>query len=118
MIQLGARKGFTDAISVFQSSRDLGEKSFVPTGQLFLSSDLDTSRQLSHLKKSPPEYLPLSAILLQAHSAGLPFFGLGATSSFTPVQTAESPLPFATIGSGAKSRALYSDVLGYNLGVR
>jgi hypothetical protein len=76
MIQLGARSGATEAMMVFQSPRDAGEKSFDPEGQLFLSRDLYTSKQFSHLRRNSAEYFPLSVIVLQAHSAGLPFFGI------------------------------------------
>ena len=46
MIQCGLRKGVAEARNVFQSPRLAGEKSLVPTGQLFLSLDLLTSMKM------------------------------------------------------------------------
>jgi len=75
MIQWGARNCVAEAMKVFQSSRDSGEKSFVPVGQLFLSLERYTSKQFSHFKTVLAEYRPLSSTFLQVHPVGLPAFG-------------------------------------------
>jgi hypothetical protein len=73
-----------DFIKVFQSSREVGEKSFVPDGQLFLSFERRTSKQLSHLRRNRAEYFPLSSTFLQVQPFGLPVFG--ASENFTTWQ--------------------------------
>jgi hypothetical protein len=73
-----------DLMKVFQSSREVGEKSFVPDGQLFLSFERRTSKQLSHLRRNLAEYLPLSSTFLQVQPLGLPVFG--ASENFTTWQ--------------------------------
>jgi len=80
MIQCGERNWVAEAMKVFQSSRDSGEKSFVPAGQLFLSLDRYTSKQFSHFKRTLAEYLPTSSTFLQVHAFGLPAFGVEENS--------------------------------------
>ena len=49
------------------------------------------------------------------HDVGLPVAGVVETS-LTPVHSLAPNLPFARVGSGVNSAALYSAVLGYNSG--
>jgi len=81
MIQLGLRSGVAEATNVFQSSRVLGEKIFMPLGQLFFCNDLLTRKQFSHLMRAPAEYLPVKVTGLHAHPPGLPF--LASTDCFS-----------------------------------
>jgi hypothetical protein len=64
IMKSGDRSGAADSMNVFQSARVLGEKILVPTGQLFLSSDLLTFKQPVHLMREPAEYLPVSVTSL------------------------------------------------------
>jgi len=67
-------------MKVFQSSRDAGEKSLVPVGQLFFCVDLLTFKHPLHLSKTPAEYFPASSIFSHMHPDGLPFFGVVETA--------------------------------------
>jgi len=53
IMKFGALIGVAAVRKDSQSVRLRGEKSFVPLGQLFVSFDLDTSRQFSHFTKEP-----------------------------------------------------------------
>jgi hypothetical protein len=55
MIQCGAYKAAAELKKVCQSVLDEGEKIFVPMGQLFLSYERRTSRQLLHFTIGPAE---------------------------------------------------------------
>jgi hypothetical protein len=67
---------------VFQSLRLLGEKIFMPLGQLFFCVDFDTLRHCSHLIKSPGEYLPERVTCVHLHDLGLLLLGFSKRLSF------------------------------------
>jgi len=100
MIQLGARNGVAEARNVFQSDLLLGEKSLVPAGQLFFSSDLRTSLQFTHFTNGPAENGPFIVTRSHLHVAGLPAAGT-VEISVTPVHSLAPCLPFASSGRGA-----------------
>jgi len=81
MIQSGLRKGPAEAMNTLQSSRVLGEKIFVPMGQLFFSMDLWTRKQPVHFRRDPAEYFPVNVTALQTHPSGLPSLGTRLTSA-------------------------------------
>jgi hypothetical protein len=76
MIQCGLRRGLAELINVCQSSRVLGAKILVPSGQLFFCVDLYTSRQAVHFMRTPGEYAPVTTTLVQVQPLGLPAFGV------------------------------------------
>merc|ERR1719491_1917031 len=100
MIQFGARNGWAEAMMVFQSLRDRGEKSLVPVGQLILSSVRRTSKQLTHFTMGPGEYGPFSVTRSHLHDSGLPAAGF-VEISMTPAHSLAPSLPLAKAGSGA-----------------
>jgi hypothetical protein len=83
MTQCGALKLLPpDAKKVFQSSRLRGEKTLVPSGQLFLSFDFLTSKQFVHFRIAPAEYGPFSFNFAHLQLLGLPFLGSVLTCIF------------------------------------
>jgi len=115
MIQFGARKGWADLMKESQSSRVCGAKSLVPMGQLLLSFERRMSLQFLHTTTGPGEYGPFMVMRSHLHDLGLPTFGISEISA-TPVHSFASTLPFAKIGSGVNSAALYAEVVGYRFG--
>merc|ERR1719162_31407 len=110
MIQCGCRRGAAEAKNVFQSALVAGEKTLVPSGQLFLSFDLRASMQLVHFTTGPGEKYPFRARRLHLHDFGLPLAAV-VDISVTPLHSVEI-LPFASMGSGANSALLYAPVAG------
>merc|ERR1719453_1856786 len=92
MIQFGARRGCAEEMNVFQSWRDLGEKSLVPSGQLLLSCVRRMSKQFTHFTTGPGEYGPFNVKRSHLHVLGLPTAGFVAISA-TPVHSLASTLP-------------------------
>jgi len=62
-------------MNVFQSRRDLGEKIFMPLGQLFFCWARETLRHCSHFTSDPAEYGEARTIGEHLHEVGLPAFG-------------------------------------------
>merc|ERR1719454_2261140 len=88
-----------------QSAVFLGEKSFVPAGQLFLSLLRRVSMQLVHFTKALGDQVPVMVTRSHLQVAGLPVAGT-VEISLTPVHSFASSLPLANVGRGAYSRSL------------
>lgn len=102
-------------MKVFQSALDLGEKSLVPSGQLLLSFDRRTSKQLLHFTMGPGEYGPLRVTRSHLQDFGLPLLGFVGISVI-PTQSFASIRPFAIAGSELNSAFLYAGLEGKRSG--
>ena len=115
MIQFGARRGSAVERKLFQSDRLWGEKSFVPSGQLFLSMLRRVSKQSVHFTTGPGEKGPLRVNRSHLQDTGLPALGTVGIA-IRPVHSLASSLPLAKAGSFANCAFLYSGVIGYSFG--
>jgi hypothetical protein len=100
-MKFGLRTSFMEADfrKLSQSARDLGEKSFVPTGQLFLSLLRLVSMQFSHFTKAFGEKGPSIVTRVHLQVLGLPVAGVVEIST-TPVHSLAPIMPLAKGGSG------------------
>jgi hypothetical protein len=70
-MKCGAFSGPAELMKVFQSPRVLGEKIFVPEGQLLDCVAFLTSMHCSHFMSLPGEYDPVRSTSLHLHELGL-----------------------------------------------